>query len=269
MKRHFFWIGALLAIVFAIASCGPKQHLEVNKEKLVFNSFGGTDLFYVVADCDWNIEVDNTQDWLSVNPLSGGKDTTNIIVTAVPNEHNYDRNTSLAVVSSNGKVRKEIEVTQEKIDIDYIHNKIWFLRDYERWDCNYLNVIIPESYRSWTFYTDYGNENWFFYFMDNNSGYEIRIKGDDTTYYAYDYQYYPQGDSLFIRFENPDSTFIDDYHATIHELNNERFTFSDAYRPHQYEKLFLVNVSRGDRSEMKINHKKIAKKPAGPLIQRN
>ena len=268
MKRHFFWIGALLVLVFAFSSCRKKQHIEVNKEQIVFNSFGGTDLLRIVSDCDWSINTDNSQDWMQVAPLMGSKDTTNVVITAAPNEHNYDRSTRFTVVSSNGKVQKEIAVLQEKIDIDFIHNKIWFLRNYERWDCDYFYNVIPESYRSWIYYADYGRETWFFYFMEDNSGYEIRVQGPDTVYYPYNYQYYPEGDSLYIIFQTVDET-IEDYHATIHELNNERFTFSDEWGWHEYEKLYLVNVSMGKRSEMRINPKKIAKKPAGPLIQRN
>lgn len=264
MKRILLWSGALLLLLITLASCHKKQHLEVNKNLIVFNSFGGTDLFRIVSDCDWSIETDDEQDWMTMDPLMGGKDTTNVLVTAAPNEHNYDRQTHFTVVSGNGKIRREIAVIQEKVNIDYIPNKIWFLRFYERWDRDYYNEIIPESYRSWTYYTDPGNENWFFYFLENATGYQIRIKGNDTILYEYEYAYYPQGDSLYILFHTVDAT-VEDYHSTIHELNNERFSFSDEWGWHEYEKLSLVNVS--DRSEMKINPKKIKKKPAGPLIQ--
>lgn len=268
MKRNFFWIGALLSLSFLLASCCDNQHIEVNKDNIVFNSFGGTNLFWVVADCDWSIETNNASDWLTIEPLTGrAKDTTNVTLTAAPNEHQYDRSTRITIVSNNGKYQKEITVSQNKIDIDFISNKIWFLRTYERWDSNYLNVVIPESYRSWTYYTDFGNENWFFYFLNDLTGYEIRVRGNDTIYYPYDYVYYPEGDSLYVLFQNSEPNTKEDYHATIYELNSERFTFSDAYRPHQFEKLFLVNVSRGQRSDLKINPKKITKKPAGPLIQ--
>ena len=265
MKRHFLWIGVLLVLLLAIASCRKKQHLEVNKDLIAFNSYGGTDFFRVTADCDWNIETDGTQDWLTVNPLMGSNDA-NITVAADTNQFNYDRSTMITVVSGNGKIHKEIAVSQEKVDIDYIHNKIWFLRFYERWDRDYYNVVIPESYRSWTYYTDEGNENWFFYFMDNATGYQIRIQGNDTILYEYEYVYYPEGDSLYILFHTIETT-VEDYHATIHELNNERFSFSDEWGWHEYEKLNLVNVSRGERSEIRINPKRISKKPGGPLIQ--
>jgi len=268
MKRHIYWIGALLVLVFALGSCGKKQHLEVNKNTIVFNSYGGTDMFSIVSDCDWSIEMDNSQNWLTIEPLVGGKDTTNVVVTAAHNVHNYNRSTHFTVVSDNGRVRKEIAVNQEKIEIEFIQNKVWFLRFYERWDCDFYNVVIPESYRNWTYYTDYGNENWFLYFTENNVGYQVRIQGADTTYYAYDYEYYPDGDSLYILFQTVDET-VEDYHSVIHELNNERFTFSDEYGWHEFEKLYLFNVSTSKRNEFKINPKKIAKKPAGPLIQRN
>lgn len=267
MKRHSLWILPLLLIaVISFTSCRKRQHLEVSKSLIVFGFARNTDVFNVEADCDWTVDTDNTEDWLTVSPLSGSNDST-VAVTVQKNTNLYDRNTTFAVVSENKKIRREITVAQSKIDINIAANKVWFLRTYERWDfSNYFNEIIPESYRSWIYYTNPGFENWFLYFQEDSTGYEVHTLQGDTVYYPYQYIYYPDGDSLYIVFQTINDT-IEDYHAVIHELNNSNFSFSDEYDPYQFEKLNMVNVSPSKRNEVKINPKKIASKPKGPLIQ--
>ena len=154
---------------------------------------------------------------------------------------------------------------KKKINIENITQKTWFLRTYERWDTDSRDNVIPESRRSWTYYGDEGSENWFFYFNENNTGYQYHTFQGDTVVYAYRYQYYPEGDSLII-FENENDS-VEDYHATIHELTKNNFSFSDEYRPHQFEKLNLVNVTASKRTEPSLHPKKLAKKPTGALIQ--
>lgn len=266
MDRNIRRIGFLLLVLaMAFTSCRNRQHLEVTKSLIVFSYAGGNDGFNVEADCNWSIDNGNTADWLTINPLEGTPETVNVAVTAEPNDSGLDRNTTFTVVSENGKIRREVMVAQSKYDIMLVADKVWFLRTYERWDTDYWNQIIPESFRSWIYYADEEFERWFFYFMPDNTGTQVYINDGDTTYYPYTFEFYPDVDSLNIYFESVGGG-VEDYHAIIHELNLHNFSFSDPYRPHQYEKLNLVNVSRGTRNELKINPKRIAKKPAGPLI---
>ena len=222
-------------------------------------------MFGITADCNWTIDVDDTQNWLTVNPVEGNNNA-NVAVNARQNNNTIDRKTTLTVRSENGKVKRDITVTQSKIDINPITRKVWFLRFYERWDVDYWNNVIPESYRNWTYYTDIEFENWYFYFEDDNNGYQVHTQNGDTVYHPCHYVFYPDGDSLNIVFETTDSG-IEDYHAVIHELSNSNFSFSDQYDWHEYEKLNMVNVSTSKRNALKVNKKKIAPKPAGPLIQ--
>lgn len=266
MKRHSFWIGALLLInTLVFTSCHETQTLEVSKSLIVFSFSGGYDFFDVTANCDWTIETDDTQHWLTVGTLKGSNNAT-VALTASPNNGTTNRSTLITVVSENGKIRRKITVTQAKVEINPAVEKVWFLRFYERWNTDYWNEYIPESYRSWTYYTDIENENWYFYFFENSTGYQIHTQAGDTVSYPYQYHYYPEGDSLLIIFEANEGNAQEDYHAVIHELNNSNFSFSDAYRTHYYEKLNLVNVTGNKRSTPQINPKTIAKKPSGPLI---
>ena len=152
------------------------------------------------------------------------------------------------------------------IEITNITQKVWFLRTYERWDTDNRDRVIPESYRSWTYYGDEGSENWFFYFMEDNTGYQYYTYQGDTTVYAFQYSYYPDGDSLNIIFQTENDS-VENYHATINELTESDFSFTNPYRPHQYEQLNMVNATGNQRGKLNINPKKISKKPAGALIQ--
>lgn len=266
MKRHsvgFLALFTLIAVTFS--ACCNRQHLDVSKSVIVFGYAGGNDFFNVEADCNWTIQVDDNQSWLTVNPISGSNNAS-VAVTAHQNNGTANRSANITVVSENGKVSRRVVVTQSKVDISPVMGKVWFLRFYERWDMDYWNNVIPESYRSWTYYTDIQFENWYFYFYDDHTGYQVHTNQGDTIYHQYHYDFYPDGDSLNIVFENINST-TEDYHAIIHELNNGNFSFSDPYDWHEYEKLNLVNVSTSKRNELKINKAKIAPKTAGPLIQ--
>lgn len=266
MKRNVFWINALLLVtLMVLASCGKRHRLEVNKSLIVFSFANSTDILSIEAESDWTIDRENTADWVTINPLSGSGNAV-VSVTVDKNSTAIDRRTSFEVVNDNGKIRREVAVAQSKIDINAIARKVWFLRTYERWDYDYYNELIPESYRSYTYYSNPGYENWFFYFLEDSTGYQIRTFEGDTIYYAYDYVYFPEGDSLNITFETTNDS-VENYHAVIHELNLGFFSFSDAYRPHQYEKLNLYNVTGTEKRGLTFKPKKTEYKPSGPLIQ--
>lgn len=266
MKKHFLQILTLSVVaLLTMTSCGKRQRLEVDKSLITFSFANSTDIFSIEANCQWSIDTDNTADWVTVTPLQG-EGNTYVTVMVEKNNTVNDRRTSFSVDSENGKIHREIIVTQERIDIYAIVRKVWFLRTYTRWDSDFYNVVIPDSYRSITYYSNPGFENWFFYFVEDSTGYLIRTYQGDTINYPYQFVYYPEYDSLNITFETTTDT-IENYHTVIHELTNSVFNFSDAYRPHQFEKLNLVNVTGEERGGVTINKKNTALKPTGPLIQ--
>ena len=259
-------IGVLLVtlLVLTASSCRKKQHIVISKASMTYPYSGGNDVFRIEADCNW--EVVGAANWFTVNPTMGSKDG-NVVVTVARNNSMQDRYATLYVVSENGKVRKSIDIIQTSADISVIINKVWFTLTDERWDTDYFNEVIPESYRIYSYYSNEGYENWFFYFLENNSGYQVRTFNGDTIYYPYNYTYYPDVDSLDISFEiEGDSIVREDYHTIVHQLDEENFVISHAYRPHQYEKITSVNVTGTRREVFRINPKKIQRKPKGPLI---
>ena len=262
MNKRYVWLGLLAVILlFSATSCGKRQHLSISKTELSFNDAGGIDFFQITANCDWSVSTDIN--WLTVNPSSGNGDCL-ITVTAEKNKNTVGREGVLTVTTTKG-LKFVIKVTQTKADINHLVQKVWFTRTNERWDTDYFNDYIPESYRLWTYYNDPGSENWFWYFIDDQTSYQIHTKEYDTVYYPFEYVYYPEGDSLYVNFITTDNS-VEDYHATINQLDEKNFIITYAYRPHQFEKITSINVTGDRRGMFKINPKKVANKPAGPLI---
>lgn len=265
MKTNRLWIAAwMICLSICFCSCGKKQNLTISRNEVVFSSAGGNAIVTVDADCDWKVNYNGEHDWYSLSRMTGSNQGVILITVQEHNSH-YDRNASFSVTTSNGRVTRTVRIVQQPIAIVDIHNKVWFLHEYERWNTDYQNDYIEDSYQHWNYYIDESFDNWFFYFMDDSTGYQLHTKNGDTITYAYNYIYYPLGDSLYINFET-DTTIVEDYHAVIHELNQDNFIFSDEYRPHQFEKLYMANISI-HKGPIKINPKNIRKKEKGPLIQ--
>ena len=221
-------------------------------------------MIQVNADCDWTVDYDGEHEWYSLSRTSGSNQGV-IVISVQEQQSHYERNASFTVTASKGKVSRTIRITQQPLAFVNIHNKLWFLHEYERWATDFYDEYIEDSYEHWNYYIDESFDNWFFYFMEDSTGYQLHTKHGDTILYAYTYIYYPQGDSLYINFET-DSLVTEDYHAVIHEVNQEHFVFSDEHHPHQFEKLYMANLST-DRTPITFNRDKIRKKQRGPLIQ--
>lgn len=265
-KRNFLPL-LLMGLVLSIAatSCGPKQQIFLSKNKVIFAPVGGLRSVKVYSDCSWTIEKTDNQDWFTVSPMEGQNGDIISIRAGEWNEAT-DRSATITVVSENGKVRKELTINQRRIDMTDLVNKFWFMHFYERWETDYYDQYIEDSYRSWHYlaYPEY--DNWFFYFLPDSTGYQWHAKNNDTVYFAFNYIYYPLEDSLYINFETDSAGIVEDYHTIVEELDGETFIFQNEYRQHRFERLTMDNVTAGQKHPF-VKPKKVSKKPAGPIIQ--
>lgn len=264
MKKNNFQIGVFLLLLLSLAACGKKQQINVSQDRFFFDVNGGTMSFNIEADCDWSIKKKEADHWVTLSQDQGSNNAT-VEITVQRNQEQTERNTMLDVVSANGNTKKKIYIQQNTdITINSLMGKLWFLRFYERWDLRFDNQIIDESYRSWTYYIDLDSINWFFYFMNENLGYQVVAEKGDTIYYTYHYEYFPNNDSLYMSFETVNDT-VEEYYARVHELTDDRFVISNEYKYHQFEKLHTVNITAHKRA-LNINPAKITKKTPGTLI---
>ena len=257
---------AFVALAGSVCSCQKKQHLELSKQDLVFSPQGGMDLISISADCEWNIQFEGEHDWFTLSQTSGIRDA--ILVVEVQQYKSFrDRHGSFTIVSASGKVSRTVLLTQTRYEINDLVGKAWFLRYYERWNTDFYDHYIEDSYRHWTYYTNQEYLNWYLFFATDSIGYQIRTKDGDTIYHPYEYVYYPEGDSLYINFETVTDT-VEDYHCQIFQLDNEMFVFSNEYRRHHFEKLYNYNVTATKaRFNPNPDPKKIQAKPRGAMIQ--
>ena len=155
---------------------------------------------------------------------------------------------------------------EEEAVINAVTNRVWFTSFYERWDTDYHNDSIPDSYRSWTYYKIPGSENWLWYFFEDYTGYEIHTEDYDTIYYHFEYSYKYKDNSLYVKYETIDGS-TEDYHAVIKQLDDNLFIWTNEYRSHSFEKVTTENVTGHQRGgEFKVHPKKVSYKPVGPMI---
>ena len=95
-------MSTLAALALLVAGCAEEEKdsdipsLKVSSTELTVTPAGGAQTFQVTSNRPWKIE--NTSDWLAVDPVSGkaSADPVTVTVTALPNS-GYDRTASLKV----------------------------------------------------------------------------------------------------------------------------------------------------------------------------
>lgn len=266
IKKHLTPI-ILLSIVLSIVStsCGKKQHIYLSKNHVYFAPVGGLRSVKVYSDCHWTVEKSASADWFTVEPMEGN-DGDILSIRAGEYDEQTDRNGIITIVSDNGKAKKEITVTQRRIDMSDITNKVWFMHFYERWETDFYGEYIEDSYRSWNYYYDPGYDNWFFYFLEDSTGYQWKVRNYDTVFFGFNYIFYPLEDSLYINYVMDSTGVVEDYHTIVEQLDIETFIFQNEYREHRFERLTMANVSPHKQKPF-VRPTKVMKKPEGPIIQ--
>lgn len=268
MKKNSLLTVLTLFVLIAItaSSCGKREVITVTKDILSFSAAGGTDHIQISANCGWSIVKDESVDWFSITPTEG--ENNGLITITVNNyEESPDREALFTIKSASGKKSKTIVVHQNEIEITNITDCVWFVSFYERWNTDYYQNFIEDSYEYWSYNQGDNERNIFFYFMPDSTGYQIQTQNQDTIFYLFDYIFYPLGDSLYINFASDDE-LVDDYHSTIDALNDDTFIFSDEWKPNFFEKITMIKfVGASKLPYVKINPYKISKKKShGPLV---
>lgn len=266
IKKHLIPI-ILLSMVLGLVttSCGPKQHIYLSKKSVIFTPAGGVRTVKIYSDCHWRVERIGDENWFTVEPMEGN-DGDEIIIRAGEYEEYNDREAMIRIVTENGKMKKEITITQRHIEIVDLINKVWFMHYYERWDTDFYGEFIDDSYREWHYYYGPEYDNWFFYFLEDSTGYQWRARNNDTTYYSFNYIFYPLEDSLYINYVTDSSGVVEDYHTIVEQIDEESFVFQNEYKSHQFERLTMANVSAKQKRPF-VKPTKVMKKPVGPIIQ--
>lgn len=266
IKKHLTPI-LLLSLVLSIVatSCGKKQHIYLSKNQVYFAPVGGVRTVKIYSDCLWTVETSPSANWITVEPKEGDNGD---IITISAGEYNVptDRNAIITIVSENGKTKKDITVTQRRIDMSDITDKVWFMHYYERWDTDFYGEFIEDSYRDRYYYYGPEYDNWFFYFLEDSTGYQWRARNYDTVYFSFNYIFYPLEDSLYINYVTDSSGVVEDYHTIVEQLDAEAFVFQNEYKSHQFERLTMANVTAKQKKAF-VKPTKVMKKPKGPIIQ--
>ena len=116
MKRHFFNYLAITAIVVsAFTSCkkDDKPKLILGSEIVEFSSIPtDAETVNIQSNTEWSVAIEQTDDWLSVTPMSGNGDGT-LVITAQDNDDFEEQRSATITITGEGVQEKTIAVTQK------------------------------------------------------------------------------------------------------------------------------------------------------------
>lgn len=124
-NRLYYLLSMLVTLLITVCSCEDDHRKEPSRSITfsspedmhpTFSSQGGTTYLSFTAAGDWTVSFANTRsdDWITINPHSGGKGNAKIAITVTPNEASNERSTIITLNCEESS--EKIIVTQKPKD---------------------------------------------------------------------------------------------------------------------------------------------------------
>jgi hypothetical protein len=264
---NFLTLAALLLIAMAgLTGCVKEHSLRVSTNDLWFDMNAGSKTLDITANCKWTVLKKDNADWYTIDQMSGKNDGTITITVEAMNDADY-RGSSFTIISPNGHIRRTIFVTQNKIDVYSMVNKIFGVTYLEHWNTDYYGQIIEESYKQYEFNPYDTATGYLMYFLEDGQGVQRDHHNDTAVYYAFTYNYNPVEQILHIEFETitdaPES-----YDPQVLTASDSLYRFMHEYKTDWWERADMRKVGEVD-PDAKAFLKQAATKrnEGGPIFQ--
>lgn len=242
-KRIQYVIIALLALI-GIAGCKPDPApvLTVSSQDLRFGLSSETQTFVVNANCKWTITKNDDADWYTISPMSGKANDSIVTVTVNDYSGGDYRGSSFVVSSPGGHVYRTVFVSQNKLDFYGIVNKIFGVMSIERWDTDYADQIIEDSYHLYEYNPYDTTQGHLMFFMENGQGVQRnRDRFDHAVYFPFEYEYDPANSILHIVFHLEDET-LEPYDPEVLCASDSLYRIIHEFKPHRWERADMRKV---------------------------
>lgn len=256
------------------------EYIKVTENILSFFSDAETKTITVNSNCNWTLEKANdedyTKDFYTVSASSGSVGSTNLDIT-VANNFTSTNNLGLIRLKSDSKnTETPVRVKQNGRNETNITSTVWGVYKYERWNTDYFNNVLDETYVVDEFNpSNFNSPGWTMYFLKNNQGEQSDRKYNETSgeleqiVYPFDYEYDSVTRLLHITFENEDPEVNEYYDTEVLTLNDSIFIIKDEYRDHFFEKASMRKVGYIEDNSKAQGPRKIGTKRHGqPLFDK-
>lgn len=254
------------------------EYIKVTENILPFFCESETKTITVTSNCDWTVKKENNDEYTSgfytLSASSGNVGATNITVS-VSDNFTATNNLGMArFVSSSQNTETPVRIKQNGRNETNITSTVWGVYKYERWNTDYFNNILDETYTVTEYVpTNFNSPGWTMYFLKNNHGEQSDRKYNSNneliqTFYPFDYQYDTVTHMLHIVFESEDPEINEFYDTEVLTLNDSIFVIKDEYRDHFFEKASMRKVGYVEEEQKSASPRKIGTKKRGhPLFE--
>ena len=269
MKKsiNFLTLAALLLIAMAgLTSCGPEHALRVSTNDLRFDMEAGTQTLEITANCKWTVLKSDNADWYSIDMMSGKGDAVITITVDAMEDADY-RGSKFVISSPNGHIRRTVFVTQNKVDVFGMVNKIFGVMQLEHWNTDYFGQIIEDSYRLYEYDPYDTATGYLMYFFEDGQGIQRDHHKDTAVYYAFTYLYDPIEQTFHIEFETVTDA-PESYDPQVLTASDSLYRFMHEWKTDWWERADMRKVGTiNPDAKAVLKHKATKRKEGEPIFQ--
>lgn len=255
---------ALVATVI-VASCVKDYHITVSNQDLLFSINEGTLKVDVTANGKWTVALRDTATWYTVTPMSGKNDGT-ITVSVKPMTDTDYRGTTIVVESPGGHLRRTIFISQSKLNFSGLMNKVFGVMSTERWNTDFQNQIIEDSYKKREFNPYDSMVGYWMYFLENGVGVQRDHHTDTVAFWLFNYEYQPGDQTMSFVFEDVTGAPLD-YTVDVLAASDSLFRFMHEYESHWWERADMRKIGTINPAELQAIRRSMSRRQGrGPIF---
>ena len=267
MKKRIIFLSLVSSLVVALAcltGCVKEYSIQISTNNLWFGVESGTQTLDIIANCKWTIIQNDDADWYTIDKMSGKKEDVLTITVDAMEDVDY-RSSKFVISSPNGHVRRTIFVSQNKVEVYSMVNKVYGLMFREKWNTDYYGQMIEDSYKTFEYNPYDTTGGYLMYFLENGQGVQRDHHTSSVAYYLFNYEYNPIEQTLHLEFETIHDT-IEPYDVQVLTASDSLYRFMHEYKANSWERADMRKIGTIHPDQKAILLQKVTKRKKGEPI---
>jgi hypothetical protein len=236
----------------------------VSTQDMRFGLEPETQTLILRANCKWTIDKKDNADWYTISPMSGGPNDSIITVTVSDFSGGDYRGNSFTINSPHYHVHRTVFVAQTYINFYSLINKVFGVMNKERWNTDYANQMIEDSYVLKEYDPYDTTRGYHMYFLEDGMGMQRDHHTDTVAYWLFYYDYDPVNQILHIDF--PSDTTMN-YAPEVLSASDSLYRFMHEFKPHYWERADMRKVGTVvPAAKSDLMRKAVKRKESGPIF---
>lgn len=267
MKKRIIFLSLAASLVVALAyltGCVKNYSIQISTNNLWFDVEQGTQTLEIIANCKWTVIQYDDADWYTIDKMNGKNDGTLTITVDAMDDADY-RSSKFVISSPSGHVRRTIFVSQNKVDVYSMVNKVYGCMIDERWNTDYYGQMVEDSYKIYEFNPYDTATGYLMYFFENGQGVQRDHHTDTIAWWSFTYSFVPDSLILHIDFETIDGA-PESYAPNVLTASDSLYRFMHEFKPNFWERADMRKVATIQPEDKAILRQKASKRRKGEPI---